>query len=160
MSLKVALAVAVTAGLMSDAASAAQPSQEASENSALAQCVALRTTGADRIMTARWLFAVMTKSPQIVDLSAVTAERRKELDQGFAKLLTRIITKDCVDQVRPIAAISAEDAFGQVGEALGVTAMKELTSGKEVDKALKAYVEYLSDEDFKPLMDSLPKKTK
>ncbi len=102
----------------------------------------------------------MSKSPQIVDLSAVTAERSKELDQDFAKLLTRIVTKDCVDQVRPIAAISTEDAFGQVGEALGETAMKELMGGTEAAKALKAYTDYLSEADFKPLMDSLPKKTK
>jgi len=71
------LAVAAMTGLMSKSALGAPPSQTP-EQAALSQCVALRTTGADRILTARWLFAVMSKSPQIVDLSAVTTERTKE----------------------------------------------------------------------------------
>jgi hypothetical protein len=161
MSLKVVLAVAAVFGLTSESAWGAQPSVETASSGALSQCVALRTTGADRIVTARWLFAVMTKSPQIADLSAVTTGQRKVADQDFARLLTRLITKDCINEVRPIAASSGtKDAFGQVGRALGETAMNELMSGNEVDKGLEAYTEYLSEEDFKSLTDSLPKKTK
>jgi hypothetical protein len=133
------------------------PSHSTAEQTALSQCVSLRTTGADRIMTARWLFAMMS---QIVDLSAVTAEHTKELNQGFAKLLTRLVTKDCTDEVRPVAAGNFEDAFAQVGKALGETAMNELMSGKDVDEAMGAYTDFLSEEDFKPFLDSLPKRTK
>ena len=154
------LAVAATVGLMSQSTSAAPPSLETPELAALSQCVALRTTGADRILTARWLFAVMSKSPQIADLSAVTAERTRELNQDFAKLVTRLVTKDCVDQVRPLAVGNVAIAFQQVGAALGETAMAELMNGKEVDKGVAAYTEFLSGDDFKPLMDSLPKKSK
>jgi hypothetical protein len=38
--------------------------------------------------------------------------------------------------------------------------MGELMAGKEVDKSLGAYAKYLSEDDFKPLMDSLPKKAR
>ena len=155
------LAAAAMAGLMSGSALGAPSSHETAEYAALSQCIALQTTGADRIMTARWLFAIMSKSPQIADLSAVTAERTRELNQNLAKLLTRLITKDCIDQVRPIAAAgSAKEAFEQVGQALGETAMNELLSGKEAEKGLAEYTEFLSEDDFKPLMDSLPKKSK
>src|SRR5262245_11770517 len=142
------MAVAAMAGLTSQSTWGASSSQETPDRAALSQCIALRTTGADRILTARWLFAVMSKSPQIVDLSAVTAERTKELNQDFAKLLTRLVTKDCIEEVRPVAVGNVDDAFEQVGAALGETAMAELMSGKDVDKGIKAYTEFLSEDDF------------
>ena len=37
--------------------------------------------------------------------------------------------------------------------------MKELMQGKEVDKSVSAYTDYLSEADFKSLFDSLPKKS-
>jgi len=103
---------------------------------------------------------MMTNSPQISDLSNVPAERTKELNQGFAKLLTRIITKDCIAEVRPLAADNLDEAFGLVGKALGETGMNELMSGKEVDKAMSDYADFISEDDFKPFLDSLPKKSK
>jgi hypothetical protein len=154
------LAIAAAAGLSSQPARAVQAAVETPERAALSQCVALRTTGADRLLTARWLFAVMAKSPQLGDLSAVTPERTKEINQEFAKLVTRLVTKDCVDQVRPVAAGKVEDAFEQVGSALGQTAMTELISGKEVDKGISAYTDFLNRDDFKPLMDALDNKAK
>ena len=161
MRFKVALAaVGALAGLTSQAGWCAQPSERSTQEAALTQCVVLRTTGADRLLTVRWLFAMMTNSPQISDLSNVPAERTKELNQGFAKLLTRIITKDCIAEVRPLAADNLDEAFGLVGKALGETGMNELMSGKEVDNAMSDYADFISEDDFKPFLDSLPKKSK
>lgn len=161
MSSRLAMAaLGVLAGSMSQAASCAQPAEAAAEQAALTQCVSMHTTGADRMLTAQWLFAMMAASPQIADLSAVTAERTKELNQGFARLFTRLITKDCVAQVRPVAAANLQDAFEEVGKALGETAMNELMNGKEVDKAMGAYSDLISKDEFKPFMESLPKKSK
>jgi hypothetical protein len=150
----------VLAGLMSQAAWCVQPSEGAAGQAALTQCVSMHTTGADRMHTARWLFAMMATSPQIADLSAVTAERTKELNQGFARLFTRLITKDCAAEVRPVAAANLEDAFEKVGKALGETAMNELMNGKEVDKATGAFTDFISEDEFKPFIESLPKKSK
>lgn len=156
----ITLIAATVAGLTAQPACAAQAAGETPEQAALSQCVALRTTGADRLLTARWLFAVMAKSPQLGDLSAVTPERTKEINQEFAKLVTRLVTRDCIDQVRPVAAGKVEDAFEQVGSALGHTAMSELMSGEEVDKGISAYTDFLNRDDFKPLMDALDNKAK
>ena len=155
-----ALAAATLASLIAHSADAAPAAEGVSEKAALTQCVSLRTTGADRVLTARWLFAVLSQSPQIADLSAVPPERIKQLNQGFAKLMTRLVTKDCADEVRPLAAGNLKGAFEQVGEALGETAMNELMSGDQLDKSLGAYTEYLSEDDFKALIDSLPSKSK
>lgn len=158
MNYKVAWAAfAMLAGLSAPAAWGAPAAQATAEPTSLSQCVTLRTTGADRLLTARWLFAVMAKSPQIADLAAVTPERTDQLNKSFARLLVRIVNHDCIDQVRPLAIKDTKDAFGQVGRALGETAMGELLGAKEVDKGVTAYIAFLSKEDFRPLMESLPK---
>lgn len=150
----------LTFAFWAQAASSAQLATPVGGQTPLAQCVVLRTSGADRLLVARWLFAVMAKSPQIADLSAVTVADTDELNRAFAKLMTRIVTKDCLQEVRPLAVANFEDAFEQVGGALGATAMNELMGTKWVDKAIGAYTEYLSKDAFNPLTDSLPKKAK
>ena len=146
-------AFAVIAGFIGASAQA-----ETAEQTALSQCVVMRTTGADRILAAKWIFAAMAKSPQIAELSAVNDQRRVELDKAFSKLLTRIVMKDCFAEVQPVAAENFEDAFELVGRSLGEVAMQEVMGNENVDKAIAAYTDYLSEDDFKPLMDSLPKR--
>lgn len=102
----------------------------------------------------------MSKSPQISELSAVTTEQTLKFDKAVARLMVRIVTKDCMDQVRPLAADDLKGAFEQVGAALGEIAMGELMAGNEVYKGVEAYAEHFSEDDFKPLMDSLPKKSR
>lgn len=153
----VGVAVSVWTALMAQPAwsSAAQgaPTGEA----ALSECVVMRTTGADRVLTAQWMFAAMAKSPQIADLAAVTDQRKVEFDKAFGQLMTRIVMKDCLDQMRPVAAKDFEHAFEVVGRALGEVAMQELMGNEKVDKAIGAYTDYLSEDDFKPLVESIDK---
>lgn len=149
------VALAVTAGIAAQSASGAQSSGPTAEQAALSQCVVMRTTGADRVLTAQWMFAAIARSPQIADLAAVTDQTKIELDKAFALLLTRIVTKDCFEQMRPLAAQDFEDAFELVGGALGKVAMQELMGNEKVDKAIGAYTDYLSEKDFKQLVDSI-----
>ena len=96
------LAIGMAAGSLSHAAWAAEPQQ-----SAIAQCITARTTGADRILTARWLFAAVSESPQMSDLSVVTPDQTKELNRGFAKLFTRLVqrtaSRKCALSLQPIS---------------------------------------------------------
>ena len=146
---------AVVAGLAAQAASAAPSPDTSDGRAAVAQCVVMRTTGADRALTAQWIFAAMSRSPHIADLSTVSDSRKAELDKAFGQLLTRIVMKECLEQVRPLAAVDLTEAFEVVGKALGEVAMQELLGNPDVDKAIGAYTDYLSEEDFKPLIDSI-----
>ena len=95
--------------------------------------------------------------PSHCPIASVSAQRKVELDKEFGKLITRIVIKDCLQQVRPIANANLEEAFELVGRALGEVAMQELLGNPDVDKAIGEYAQYLSEEDFKPLIDSLDK---
>jgi hypothetical protein len=151
------LAFVILAGVLVQPASAAQaPSREAQET-ALSQCVVMRTNGADRTLTAQWIFSAMARSPHIANLAAVPDQKRIEIDQAFAQLLTRLVIKDCLAEVRPLASANIQDAFERVGGALGEVAMQELMGDPSVNKAIANYTDYLSEKDFKPLIDHLDK---
>ena len=138
--------------------SAAAPASGAeAQRAELAQCVEMRTSGADRTLTAQWMFSAMAKSPHIASLASVSDQRRTELNKAFAQILTRLVIKDCLEQVRPLAIANLEDAFEVVGRALGEVAMQELMGNPDVDKAIGAYADFLSEDEFKPLTDSLDK---
>jgi hypothetical protein len=152
-----ATAIAVAASLASQPAWAATAAPTGAEQTSLSQCVVLRTSGADRLLTARWFFALMSRSPQIADLATVPNDDVAKLNKAFAQLLTRLIIDDCIDEVRPLAAKNMKDAFEQVGQSLGKIAMQELLGDKEVAKGAAAYTDYLSADDFTPLTDSIGK---
>ena len=142
---------------MAQPAAAAPASGTEAQKAELAQCVVMRTSGADRTLTAQWMFSAMAKSPHIAGLSAVSDQRRTELNKGFAQLLTRLVIKDCLEQVRPLAVANFQEAFELVGRALGEVAMQELLGNPDVDKAIGAYADFLSEDEFKPLTDDLDK---
>jgi hypothetical protein len=149
----VGVSAVVAAALMSPPAWAATSENAANAEAVLRQCVIMRTTGADRVLTAQWMFAAMSKSPHISGLATVTAQQKSELDRGFAQLITRIAVKDCLEQIETLAAGDIKGTFELVGGALGEIAMKELMTDKNVEKAIGEYTDYLSEDDFKPLID-------
>jgi hypothetical protein len=59
--------------------------------------------------------------------------------------------------VRPLAVANLQEAFEMVGRSLGEVAMQELLGNPDVDKAIGSYADFLSEDDFKPLTDSLDK---
>lgn len=61
-----------------------------------------------------------------------------------------------VDQLARRLARAATQAAAKFS-ALGETAMDELLGTKEVEKGVSAYADYLKEDDFKPLINSLPK---
>lgn len=153
----IVVAFSMLGSLAASSASAAEAPDAAANRDAAAQCVVMRTTGADRALTAQWIFAAMSRSPHIADLSAVSDQRKADLDKAFGQLLTRIVMKECLAQVKPLAEVNLTDAFEVVGKALGEVAMQELMGNPNVDKAIAAYTDYLSEEDFKPLIDGIDK---
>lgn len=148
----------IAGAMLAQAATAAPIEGMATEKAALTQCIEMRTTGADRVLTAQWIFAAMAKSPHIASLSSVPDQRKVEVDQAFSQLLTRIVMKDCLDQMLPLATQDLEGAFELGGRALGEVAMQELMGNEKVDKAIADYTRFLSEEDFRPLIEAVEKR--
>jgi hypothetical protein len=119
----------------------------AAEVDALSECLVAKSTGADRVLLAKWIAAAMLSAPQLADIGKVDASKRDSLDRDTAALFTRIVTKDCLEQARP-AFKQGSTAMSGAFEALGRVAMQELTGNPQSSAAFATFTKYLREEDF------------
>ena len=143
---------AVLAGtLLAAAPASATAEPESAPGEVLGRCMVLKSTGADRLLVARWFVAATASAPQAADVATVRSGRKDELDRAMAALFTRLLATDCADEARPLFAAGAgsEAGFRVAGEALGRVAIGELLGNQAARTALSAYTKYLRPEDFR-----------
>ena len=157
---QVVAAFAAFVVLPAEMASGAPSPDLADREAALSQCVAMRTSGEDRALIVQGIFAAMATSPHIAEFANVSQQRKAAVDKGFARLLTRLVTRDCLELVKPVAAASGEHALEVVGQALSVVAMQQLFQDPKVEKAVADYTGYLSKDDFNLLVDGVEGQSK
>lgn len=102
----------------------------------LTACIVAHTGETDRTKLVRWVFAVITASPKVADLSEVTPARRDEFSKQTGALMTRLLTVDC--RAEAVAAIKArgETAIKSSFGVLGQSAMEGLMQDPAVAKAM------------------------
>jgi len=109
---------------------------------AMTLCIANSTTGKDRVELAKWVFVLMAEHPQLQQLSTATPEQQVAGNQKVAQLVTRLITKDCLDETR--AAMKVDPAALQKSfQSLGVLAMQEIMSNPAVAASMGSFAQYL-----------------
>lgn len=126
----------------------------AQADSALSQCLIAKTSPADRLLLVKWIFAVISASPQVKDLSTVTAAQRDALSKQAGGIFNRLVTADCrsqaVESLKQNGDTALEKAFGTLGEysmeglvkdpAVG-NAMIGLLAGVDVTEWAKVQIE-------------------
>lgn len=120
----------------------------------LGRCLALKSTGADRLAVARWLLGVLASAPQAADVTTLQPGKKDASDRAMAAVFTHLIVTDCAAEAKAVFAIpgGGQAGFQVAGEALGRVAMNELMTSPETQKAIASYTRYLKQEDFKPLL--------
>ena len=118
---------------------------------ALGQCFVNRTTGEDRIAVARWLLAAIGSAPKMADVTRVDPARKVAVDKAMAVIFTRLITKDCAAEARPLLKSKTDAGFRAAGEALGRIAMTELLADPKAAQGVASYTDYLNEADFADL---------
>lgn len=120
----------------------------------LGQCLALKSTGSDRLAVARWLLGVLASAPQAADVTTLQPGKKELGDKAMATVFTRLVVKDCATEAKAVFAIpgGGQEGFRVAGEALGRVAMSELMSNPEARTAIGSYTRYLNEQDFRPLM--------
>jgi hypothetical protein len=141
---KVPSPVAVTAAL--------PPAQEQALASELGQCIALKSTGEDRLAAARWFAAALASAPAIRDIATIDAAKKDLADTKIAQVVTRLLTIDCVVQSKPLYKARSSAGFRAAGEVLGKLAMQELLGDPVQAQAMMGgYLSHIRPEDFSPL---------
>ena len=156
--MKSIVAIAASAGLVfaniasaQVAASPLTPAQEQVYTVKLRDCFTAQTTGADRTTFARWFVAILASAPKVQGVATVEPGVKDRLDQQVAGIFTRIITKDCADEARPLWKARSSAAFRVAGEALGRLAMQEVTADPEGAKIFAGYASHIKPADFAEL---------
>ena len=139
-------------GLGAATPAAAQTASSQSNAERLGNCLVSKTTGEDRILSARWILAAMASAPQVADVAHVEPAKKEEIDRAMARLFTRLMTKDCLEEARPL--LLARDGAGArtAGEALGRIAMQELLSDPKAVAAVAKYATYIDYREFEVFM--------
>ena len=150
--MKTFVVVAASAGLVLANIAAAQttlsPEQEQAYTVKLRDCFTAQTTGADRTTFARWFVAILATAPKVQGVASVEPGAKDQLDRQVATIFTRIITKDCAAEARPLWKARSSAAFRVAGEALGRLAMQEVASDPEGAKIFAGYASHINPADF------------
>ena len=119
---------------------------------ALGSCMANSLAVTERKELAKWIFFIMSAHPDIQKYSQITVEARRSTDEYVAKLITRLLTKDCTAQASAAFKANGPDTLGKAFETVGEVAMQELMSNAEVTKSLTGYTKFLNYEKFAPIL--------
>lgn len=136
---------------IASAQSTLSPEQEQAFTVKLRDCFAAQTTGADRTTFARWFVAILASAPKVQGVARVKPGVKDQLDRQVAAIFTRVITKDCAAESRPLWKVRSDAAFRVAAETFGRLAMQEVSSDPEGQKIFAGYASYIKPADFSVL---------
>lgn len=130
----------------------ATPAFAGTYTDAVSRCFANSTTGKDRIDLARWVFANMALHPDVVNISAITLDKREEINKAAGTLFNRLLANDCNKEIKESIKFEDQAALKVAFESLGRLAMQELTSNPSVGSGFSGLEKFV---DLKKLKDAL-----
>lgn len=125
------------------AVSAQEIAYPTEESRALANCIALSTSGRDRILTAQWFAISVGSASSMEGIVTVNPEARKKSDEAMGELFTRIFTRDCRAQAAPLFARGDVNGLQSAGGKLGQIAMSELMNDPLVSASMMGYLAHV-----------------
>jgi len=130
---------------------AGSPAWAASPTNNLAQCLVDHLNGKERKSLAKWIFFAIAAHPEIKSYSSASPQDVKQSDEYVGKLITRMLTEDCPDELKK--AYSADrNAIGASFKLVGEVAMQELMTSKNVTDSLTGYMQYTDIEKINELL--------
>lgn len=113
----------------------------------------MKTSGQDRLTTARWTIVALAQAPQLSDAVVVDPAKKDAADREMAALFTRLLTKDCAAQSRNLFKTGDRAGFEAAGRVLGEIAMRELTTNPKANESMMAFAAYINEADFKAVVE-------
>lgn len=117
----------------------------------LATCFVDNLSGKERKNLATWIFFAVAAHPEIKSYARVSEKNINESDEYVGKLVTRLLTVDCPDQLKQAQSsdpLALRKAFGLVGQ----VAMQELMTNEDVMKSLTNYAQYADKEKINKVL--------
>jgi hypothetical protein len=114
----------------------AEPAQTSVYTGDLAKCLVAKTSDNDRLTLVKWIFAAISASPKVADMTHVDDAGRETHNRQVAALFNRLIAVDCraeaVAGIRYEGQPALEGAFGTLGQ----VAMRDLMNEDRVSASV------------------------
>lgn len=136
-----AFAAVMVAGLPAANGALAGPAQDA-----LSACLTQKTTAADHVVLADWVFSIIALHPSVANMSAVTPAQREDLNKKAGALYTRLLTTDCGAELKTAVKTEGTNAVEAAFSTLGATAMQDLMADPNVQAGASDLSKYV-DQD-------------
>ncbi len=102
---------------------------------ALSACLVKSTSVEDHNVLERWIFAMVTRHPSVASMTSISDAQRADINQKAGALFTRLLTEDCAPEVKQAYKDEGEPAIESAFGNLGFTAMSDIMSDPNVQKA-------------------------
>jgi len=105
----------------------------------LSKCLVSKSTDEDKAGLVRWIYGLMSSSPNVKDLAAMSAAKHKELNALGASIFERLVFSVC--HAETVAALKYEGngAFEASFSTLGQVAMRSLMTDPAVSAETAAF---------------------
>ncbi|MGH0029295.1 MAG: hypothetical protein ACQGVC_05865 [Myxococcota bacterium] len=102
----------------------------------LSRCMVESTTEGDRTELVKWMFAAASAHPAVGPLANVSADQISTANRTMADLLTRLLTRDCLEQASKAFQFEGAAAISASMQVLGQVAGQQLFSDPSVSQAI------------------------
>lgn len=126
----------------------------------LSKCLVSKSTDADKLMLARWIFSAISANNAIKDLTTVTPEQREASHKKAAALLDKLLTSDCRAEAVQAAKYEGAEAVGTSFGTLGEVAMKSLLNNSAVNHEMESAEKYFDLSKWKAIFEEAGVPTK
>lgn len=109
----------------------------------MSKCLLTSTSPTDREDLVRWIFAAAAAHPAVSTVVTVNEEHRASASRTVANLFVRLLTEDCLQQVRTAVEMEGEGTIEQSFQVLGELAGRELFDSPEVGAVVARLETYL-----------------
>lgn len=137
----------ITCSLIFSLPAQAQPKDSAK----FSTCLVDSLNGKERKLLARWMYFIMATHPEMRKFANISAKERITTDKEIGKLVTRLLTKDCSEELiiaQKSGVLILEKAFEKVGE----VAMMELMNNENVTNASQNFANYANTEAINKIL--------
>jgi hypothetical protein len=126
---------------------------------ALGKKLVSATTSAEKIILVRWMFTAMSLHPDLKDLSSVTPQQRTEANKALGKMITRMLTENCLTEAREAVKYEGPAAISSAFQLFGQVAARELFGNSKVAEGLSELNKVIDPEIFKKALEDHPEPT-
>src|SRR5690606_36694767 len=106
----------------------------------LSRCLVAKTSDAERIALAKWIFTVISVHPEAASLATIDASTMAGISRDTAGIFQTLLTESCRDETALAVKYEGTGALGESFKVLGEIAMSTLLADSRVATQLQEFI--------------------